>query len=116
MKRVEYSACLDGFRALSNLLIMGLHTHSTLKAFLDRESWMLMVKDKNFAPFFTGLTNVVDTFFVLSGYLIVLGLLRGNTREYYWNRFIRIYPLLLLVSILDLIFPVKGLDHPSGYF
>ncbi len=66
---------LDGFRVLSTLLIMALHTTFVMKEHIDRENYRTMFYTPIFAPFVHGFVFAVETFFVLTGFLITSSLL-----------------------------------------
>ena len=81
---------------------------------LDKESFLQMYHNPTFAPFWVGLLSTVETFFLLTGFLLTVGLLQSQKSyyEYLKSRLIRIYPLLLTAVILEIIFPV----HIAGLF
>jgi peptidoglycan/LPS O-acetylase OafA/YrhL len=76
---------------------------------------MILTQCKN--PFFFPFSNgiyYVETFFVLTGFLIARSFLNNPKQsllDYYKARFVRLYPLLLVAAALDCWFPVKGLDN-----
>ncbi|MEG1279646.1 MAG: acyltransferase [Comamonas sp.] len=80
--RLKYNPALDGLRAVAIVLVFLSHAH---------------------VPMFDGAFFGVDLFFVLSGYLITSLLLkeyqqsgRFNYWRFYWRRFLRLAPALLL--------------------
>jgi peptidoglycan/LPS O-acetylase OafA/YrhL len=82
VNRFAYNPALDGLRAIAILLVLLSHAH---------------------APMFEGAFFGVDLFFVLSGYLITSLLLREvattgriDYAQFYWRRFLRLSPALLL--------------------
>lgn len=97
-EKISYISSLDGIRALAITLVLGYHFQ---------------------IPFFSGGFIGVDLFFVLSGYLITLQLLKEikisqtiNIKLFWKKRFNRLYP-----GIFALIIPVIGIymiKHPSS--
>ena len=82
-----YRPALDGVRGLAILLVLAVHTNHLY-------GWSLL----------RGGSIGVDIFFVLSGFLITCILLEEwaatgsvNLRHFYWKRFLRLVPALILV-------------------
>lgn len=89
-----YRPSLDGIRGVAILAVLAVHTSHLF-------GWSLV----------KGGSLGVDIFFVLSGFLITCLLLEEWTRtsdislkHFYWRRFWRLVPALLLVTVLLLVF------------
>lgn len=87
---MQYWSGLDGLRALAILLVVFFHSD---------------------VPGFYGGNVGVDIFFVLSGFLITRSLLFGYAGEsdflgFYWRRFVRLMPALLLFLLVYCFFSV----------
>ncbi|CAH0581533.1 unnamed protein product [Chrysodeixis includens] len=100
--------CLDGIRALSMAWVVLIHTLTTegviandLEIYQWMETWQSL--------WITGAHMAVDTFFTLSGFLLVyttLGKFTGkqlikNIHLFWLNRLLRMFPLLAVVSLLE---------------
>ncbi|XP_075974564.1 nose resistant to fluoxetine protein 6-like [Anticarsia gemmatalis] len=112
--------CLDGIRALAMAWVVVGHSFTTESSFsnlLDILMWMRSWKSLwILAAHFT-----VDTFFTLSGFLIVyttVGKLSGkklmkNLHLFYLNRLLRMFPLLATVVLLEASFLNHMTDGPN---
>jgi peptidoglycan/LPS O-acetylase OafA/YrhL len=84
----KYNPRLDGLRALAVMIVIGIHFR---------------------IPGFLGGAYGVDIFFVLSGFLITLVLIKGQEKGeslfvFYWRRFLRLMPALLFMCLSFLVF------------
>ncbi|MCK9463681.1 MAG: acyltransferase [Proteobacteria bacterium] len=103
---------LDGVRGLAILLVLSDHL---ALATLDNPSWIGKLLQSGYLG--------VDLFFVLSGFLITLGLLKtreqpGYFRSFYLRRAARIMPLyyaVMILAVLFLIFVEPGRPPLDGY-
>ena len=89
---------LDGVRGLAILLVLSDHLSVVT---LDNPSWIGKLLQSGYLG--------VDLFFVLSGFLITMGLLKtreqpGYFRSFYLRRAARIMPLYYAVMILAILF------------
>jgi peptidoglycan/LPS O-acetylase OafA/YrhL len=76
------------------------------------------------APVFVGGQNAVQLFYVISGFLISFVLVESktysNTRDFYFNRYLRLYPIYFAIAVLTLctrgsaFFAVYKLAPPSA--
>ena len=61
---------------------------------------------------FVGSTNALRLFFMISGFLISYVLIEkksySTTKAFYINRYLRLYPLYLIVAILSIVGPALG--------
>ncbi|XP_061380661.1 uncharacterized protein LOC116768464 [Danaus plexippus] len=100
--------CLDGIRALSMIWIIFSHSFSTQMFIMnpiDSLKWVTSYK----AILIVAGTISVDTFFMLSGLLIVYTAARKlsgaqllkNLHWFYLNRLLRMFPILALCVLLD---------------
>ena len=110
---------LDGFRALSMLMIIVFHTATIYSAvhpdielidMIDQSGWLLAWvwnSDKS-----------VDIFFVISGFLITGILLRQIDREgeirfanFYWRRFLRLSPAYWFVIVIYVLLGLPNVEN-----
>ena len=105
---------LDGLRAVAILLVISFHSWYFLQYVLPAADEFLIFADS--LPWFLGFIRRgdigVDTFFVLSGFLLSWQLFRQraqsgqiNLKKFYAHRFFRIYPLYLIALLLASIEP-----------
>ncbi|AUM13438.1 acyltransferase family protein [Ketobacter alkanivorans] len=90
---------LDGFRALSMLLILVFHTFSIYCVYNPEVELIDMVEASGWSAWIWNADKGVDIFFVISGFLITGILLRQIDRDgrirfgnFYWRRFMRLSP------------------------
>ncbi|XP_026732983.1 nose resistant to fluoxetine protein 6-like [Trichoplusia ni] len=110
---------LDGIRTLAMLWVILGHTYGT-EPFaanpMDTYSWMFSAK----ALWLTAATMTVDTFFTMSGVLLVYttaGKMNQmtfvkNLHWFYLNRFMRVTPMLGVVALLQASFYNQIVDGP----
>jgi peptidoglycan/LPS O-acetylase OafA/YrhL len=88
----------DFLRLLFATLVIVTHSYSLL-GFEENDLFMQISKTHTFSYF------AVRGFFVISGYLIFQSLIRSNSLvSYFWNRFLRLFPALLVVLLLTVVF------------
>lgn len=97
---IEKNLMLDGLRGLAILLVMGHHIYADFGT-NDHDSFLFSVCMKFFKYGYCG----VDLFFVLSGYLITIGLLRTSSSKHYYRNFyskrvLRVWPLYFLTLFI----------------
>ncbi|CAD0199989.1 unnamed protein product [Chrysodeixis includens] len=100
--------CLDGIRALAMAWVVLIHTLTSENTFSNQMDIMEWVQTWK-SLWITGAHITVDTFFTLSGFLVVyttLGKFTGkqlmkNVHLYWLNRLLRMFPLLAAVSLWD---------------
>lgn len=97
--QVGFLPALDGLRGLSVIAVTGAHFGVPV-----------LISLSGFA---------VDVFFVLSGYLITRVLQRAMEARkplsvFYWDRFVRLFPTLLVVALFLLLFRPDGLSTWSA--
>ena len=92
---------IDAFRFLAIFFVLTVHWHSSFQPFTE---------------YFSLSVRGVDLFFVISGFLITLGLFRAKTREpkpttslykFYARRFLRIFPIYYVVLLFVWLFNHK---------
>ncbi|CAK1540698.1 unnamed protein product [Leptosia nina] len=101
--------CLDGIRAIAMLWVIIGHVFVFIPVvgynFLDMQEWQTSTK----SVWITGAPFTVDTFFMISGLLVVytsmakytsMGLLK-NLHVFYLNRLLRMFPLLALMVLFE---------------
>ncbi|MCP5019781.1 MAG: acyltransferase [Ketobacter sp.] len=98
---------LDGFRALSMLLIMVFHTFSIYCVYNPEVELIDMVEASGWSAWIWNADKSVDIFFVISGFLITSLLLRQIDRDgrihfgnFYLRRFLRLSPAYWAVIAL----------------
>ncbi len=88
----------DFLRLLFATLVIFTHSYSLL-GFVENDLFMQISKTHTFSYI------AVRGFFVISGYLIFQSLVRSNSLvSYFWNRFLRLFPALLVVLLLTVVF------------
>lgn len=94
MKEKSEILSLTGLRFIAAFYVFLFHIHM---------NWQLTAH-----PFFKGVLDVgavgMSLFFILSGFLLFLNYygVRGNFREYFLNRFARIYPIYIAAALATL--------------
>ena len=108
---------LDGFRALSMLMIMVFHTFSIYSLYHPDVELINMVEASTWSAWIWNADKSVDIFFVISGFLITGILLRQIDREqtihfgnFYFRRFLRLSPAYWLVIGLYLLMGLSTAD------
>lgn len=105
---------LDGLRAVAILLVISFHSWYFLQYAMPSAEEFLVFADS--LPWFLGFIRRgdigVDTFFVLSGFLLSWQMFRQsmrtgqiNLKKFYAHRFFRIYPLYIIALLLASIEP-----------
>jgi peptidoglycan/LPS O-acetylase OafA/YrhL len=117
MKSKEYNSNINGLRGACALAVMCHHIWNGPRDngwFLIGNSTALKIADF----FIDSFQFSVDIFFMISGYVIVNSLLRHrNVGEFYWNRFLRIYPVYFVILLLIfLVGPFFHYTHLPGTF
>ena len=97
---------LDGFRCIAIIMVLLSHYTAT---------WTPPESTENYYPYEDSYTEVflfkygylgVELFFMISGFVIFMTLEKcSSIKEFLVKRFIRLFPLLLLASIITFIFP-----------
>ncbi len=97
---------VDGLRAWSILWVISLHTVWVFGYFLDRQSYLTFSSRPELTPFFQGHLGV-DTFFVISGFLIGYYLFTEyrqhqtiNFRQFYLRRALRLLPAYFAAMLI----------------
>jgi peptidoglycan/LPS O-acetylase OafA/YrhL len=92
MKRIDY---LDGLRGLAILLVLGFHAFSRWPELVPYGDTY-----QDFALFKLGWIGV-ELFFLISGFVIFMSLDKtDNFRLYLYKRWLRLFPAMLLASVL----------------
>lgn len=97
---------VDGLRAWSILWVISLHTLWIFGYFLDKSSYLALSSRPELTPFFQG-HLAVDTFFVISGFLIGYYLFCEykkhqtlNFKQFYLRRALRLLPAYFAVMLI----------------
>ena len=111
---------LDGLRAISCLLIILYHVFFLTSLFVPFETFNEFLKNTpTYYSWIWGLDKTVDSFFVISGFLIGQILLKemGKTGtlslgNFYWRRYLRLTPVYLLaIFIFYLVAPKQQSEN-----
>ena len=97
---------IDGLRAISILWIISMHTLWMFGYHLDKQAYIKLSSRLELAPFFQG-HLAVDTFFVISGFLIAHYLFSEyqqqqtiNLKQFYLRRALRLLPAYFVVMLI----------------
>lgn len=93
----EFNVAAHGLRGLASIMVVGAHVlgGTARHIYPANESYVQAIE----APWFLGVFGV-KLFFVISGYVILPSALRYSTSEFAKRRFLRIYPLFFVASII----------------
>ncbi len=108
---------IDGLRALSILWIIAMHTLIVFDYYIDHLAFLKLSTRIELGPFFQG-HLAVDTFFVISGFLIGYYLFNEyqqqqviNLKQFYLRRALRLLPAYFVVMLLVAIVNPNNLQH-----
>lgn len=110
-KEKRYSE-LDGVRGIAILLVLFFHYGNNQLLFWEKAPLWVTIISKVGSFMWSG----VDLFFVLSGFLIGMVLLKNKGSKnyfstFYWRRFLRIFPLFYFFLLIYLL--LKWVDFPD---
>ena len=111
---------IDGLRALSILWVISLHTLWMFGYFLDQQAFIEFSTRAELSPFFQG-HLAVDSFFVISGFLIGYYLFHEyqqqqtlKLKQFYMRRALRLLPAYFTVMLIVAVAYPLNL-HNQGY-
>jgi len=107
-KKGDFNVAAHGLRGLAALMVMFAHIFggAAEHIYADNPAFVQAVK----APWYLG-TFGVELFFVISGFVILPSALRYLPREFALRRFLRLYPLFFVLSLVFL-----ALNHAAGAY
>ncbi|CAG9785758.1 unnamed protein product [Diatraea saccharalis] len=116
--------CLDGIRSIAMLWVIVGHTFSTQLSFITANPLDMFHFITSFTSLWiTSATITVDTFFMISGLLLVyttasklsrMGLIK-NLHLFYLNRLMRMFPVLATAVLMQASFQNRVTDGPHWY-
>lgn len=106
----EFNVAAHGLRGVASMMVFFAHIlGGTAEHVYYRNTYYV---DLIQAPWKFG-TWGVELFFVISGFVILPSVLRYTPREFAWRRFLRIYPLFFVLSLLFVVLNAATNDYPK---
>ncbi|MCV9999549.1 acyltransferase [Pararhizobium sp. YC-54] len=106
----EFNAAAHGLRGLASIMVLGAHIlgGTARHIYQTNETYVQAIE----APWFLGVFGV-KLFFVISGYVILPSALRYSIPEFAKRRFLRIYPLFFVASVIFIILNYATNEYPK---
>ncbi|KQY14926.1 hypothetical protein ASE23_25845 [Rhizobium sp. Root73] len=109
-KAGEFNVAAHGLRGLASIMVLGAHIlgGTARHIYPANESYVHAIE----APWFLGVFGV-KLFFVISGYVILPSALRYSIHEFAQRRFLRIYPLFFVASVVFITLNYLTNEYPK---
>jgi peptidoglycan/LPS O-acetylase OafA/YrhL len=106
----EFNVAAHGLRGLASLMVLCAHIigGTARHVYPGNADYVALIQH----PWVFG-TFGVEIFFVISGYVILASVMKYDVREFAWRRFVRIYPLFFVLSLVFV--ALNGLTNAYGH-
>lgn len=110
IREAEFNIAAHGLRGLASLMVVAAHIlgGTARHIYQANQSYVQAIE----APWFLGVFGV-KLFFVISGYVILPSALRYSTSDFAKRRFLRIYPLFFVASVLFIALNYYTNEYPG---
>lgn len=109
-RRAEFNSAAHGLRGIASLMVFWAHLLSGLAEHVYAENAAFVAATR--APWHFG-TYGVELFFVLSGFVILPSVRRYSAKEFAVRRFLRLYPLFFVLSVLFVVLNALTDSYPK---